>query len=215
MIDKSSYGSVGLVYVICAALVFVLVKFVHIPLIVWPSIALILWFAVWQTFFFRVPKRNTVGTDKAVASVADGRVIIVQKAVEQEYLKRECIQISVYMNFFDVHSNFWPANGEVTYYKYHPGAHMFAFEPKASLKNEHTCICMKVNGKDVFFKQIAGGFARRISFYGKAGDKVNAGDQCGIIKFGSRIDMYLPLDAEILVKEGDYARASETLLAKL
>jgi phosphatidylserine decarboxylase len=119
------------------------------------------------------------------------------------------------MNFFNVHVNYWPVAGEATYYKYHPGKYLFAYLPKASELNEHTSIGMKSAYGDVFFKQIAGTFARRIVFNGTIGDKVEKAQECGIIKFGSRIDMYLPLDADIKVELGQCVRACETVLAEL
>ena len=120
------------------------------------------------------------------------------------------------MNFFDVHANFWPASGEVTYYHYYPGEHFLAFAPKASAENEHSCIGLRLaGGQEILFKQLAGVFARRIVCYAKDGLQVQGGAQCGIIKFGSRIDLFLPLDAKVKVKVGDSVRACETVLAEL
>ena len=166
-------------------------------------------------FFFRVPNRQIVGNDNDVTSVADGKIVVVEKAYEPEFLKRECIQVSVYMDFFNVHVNYWPVSGEVKYYKYHPGKYMLAFLPKASELNEHTSTSIASPYGDVFFKQIAGTFARRIVCYAKPGNNEEKGSQCGIIKFGSRIDMYLPLDADIKVKIGDYVKGSESIIATL
>ena len=166
-------------------------------------------------FFFRVPDRQRIGEDRDVTSVADGRVVVIDKVFEPEYLKSECIQVSVYMDFFNVHVNYWPISGEVQYYKYHPGKYMLAFLPKASELNEHTSTAIRSVYGDVFFKQIAGTFARRIVCYAKPGNQEEKGSECGIIKFGSRIDMYLPLDAEIKVNIGDYVKASETIIAAL
>ena len=203
-IDRDSIGSLVLVYLIGAALIFVLLFFVRTP-----------WIA-WQTAFFRVPERERTGTPRSVTSVADGKVVIVDKVFEPEHLKTECIQISVYMNFFDVHANFWPVDGEVTYYHYYPGKHVLAFAPKASEENEHSCIGLQLPcGKRILFKQLAGVFARRIVCYARDGVSVRRGDQCGIIKFGSRIDLYVPLDADVKVKVGDSVRACETVLAEL
>ena len=115
-----------------------------------------------------------------------------------------------------MYSNFWPVSGSVTYSHYYPGEHFLAFKPKASEENEHTCTAIRTpEGQDVFFKQIAGGFARRIVCYAQSGLQVAAGEQCGIIRFGSRIDIFLPVDAEILVRPGDQVRACETIIAKL
>ena len=215
-IDRDSIGSLALVYLIGAALIFVLLFFVRTPWIAWPLTALVLWFCIWQTAFFRVPERERTGTPRSVTSVADGKVVIVDKVFEPEHLKTECIQISVYMNFFDVHANFWPVDGEVTYYHYYPGKHVLAFAPKASEENEHSCIGLQLPcGKRILFKQLAGVCARRIVCYARDGVSVRRGDQCGIIKFGSRIDLYVPLDADVKVKVGDSVRACETVLAEL
>ncbi len=214
-LDHNSYGSVALVYLIGGVLAALLVLFVH-SWVFWPLLVLILLIVGWQTAFFRVPRRFRAGGPHSVVSVADGKVVIVDKVFEPEFLKKDCIQISVYMDFFDVHANFWPADGEVTYYRYYPGEHFLAFKPKASEENEHTCVGLRTtSGHDMLFKQLAGGFARRIVCYAKDGLPVKAGEQCGIIKFGSRIDMYVPLEAQICVKVGEQVRACETVLAEL
>lgn len=214
-IDHNSYGSVALVYLIGGVLAALLVLFVH-SWVFWPLLVLILLIVGWQTAFFRVPRRFRAGGPHSVVSVADGKVVIVDKVFEPEFMKKECIQISVYMDFFDVHANFWPADGEVTYYRYYPGEHFLAFKPKASEENEHTCVGLRTtSGHDMLFKQLAGGFARRIVCYAQDGLPVKAGEQCGIIKFGSRIDMYVPLDAKICVKVGEQVRACETVIAEL
>ena len=216
-IDRNSYGIIASFYIGGAAVIFVLLRYVDIPWLSWPLVAGILWVCVWQTCFFRVPKRRRCGSSRKVSSVADGKVVIVDMAAyESEYLKRECIQVSVYMNFFDVHANFWPVDGTVSHYEYHPGEHFLAFKPKASLENEHTCTCIITpEGNELLFKQIAGGFARRIVNYAGKVRTSEAGKQCGIIKFGSRIDIFLPLDAKVLVEPGQIVRACETILAEL
>ena len=215
-IDKNSRGTLALVYSISTVLIFVLLQFVRTPWLAWPLVAVLVWFCVWQTAFFRVPERERAGTSGSITSVADGKVVILDKVYEAEYLRAECYQLSVYMNFFDVHANFWPADGEVTYYRYYPGEHFLAFKPKASEENEHTCVGLRTpSGHSILFKQLAGGFARRIVCYAQDGLPVKAGEQCGIIKFGSRIDMYVPLDAKICVKVGEQVRACETVLAEL
>ncbi len=215
-IDRNSYGTLALVYSICIVLGFLTLRFIPIPWVSWPLVVILLWTCIWQTAFFRVPKRERGGGPHSVTSVADGRVVIVERVYEPKYLQTECIQVSVYMNFFDVHANFWPASGEVSYYRYYPGKHFLAFAPKASEENEHTCVGIRtVAGPKILFKQLAGVFARRIVCYAQDGVSVHRGDQCGIIKFGSRIDLFLPLDAEIKVKVGDAVRACETVIAEL
>ena len=132
------------------------------------------------------------------------------------YLKREAVMVSVYMDFWDLHANFWPVTGRVTFAEYFPGKHLLAFKPKASEENEHSCTIIRTDaGKEVLFKQLAGGLARRIVCYAKPGLEVRAGEQCGIIKFGSRIDYYLPVDAQVRVKAGDLVKAVSTIIAEI
>lgn len=215
MIHKDCLGTALLVWLIAGGLIFVLLRFVSCPYITYPLCAVLLFAMGFVLFFFRVPNRTTVPGDKVVTSVADGEVVVIEKVFEPEHLGKECIQVSVYMDFFNVHVNFWPISGECTYYKYHPGKYMLAFLPKASELNEHTSIGIKNEHGEILYKQLAGTFARRIVCYAKPGDKGVKGDQCGIIKFGSRIDMYLPLDADIKVKLGDCVKACESVIAEL
>ena len=205
-----------MVWAICLPLTIAIFYFLHDwPFIAYPLAIIPMFFMGFVTFFFRVPKRKRTGEDNFVTSVADGEVVVIEKVYEAEHLKCECIQVSVYMDFFNVHVNYWPISGEVTYYKYHPGKYMLAFLPKASELNEHTSTGIRNQYGDVFFKQIAGTFARRIVCYAKPGSQELKGSQCGIIKFGSRIDMYLPLDADIKVQIGDCVRGSESVIAEL
>ena len=197
------------IWLIAGALIFVILRFVNCPFISYPLCSILFFLMGFAVFFFRVPDRTAVPGDNVVTSVADGKVVVVEKVNEPEYVGGECLQVSVYMDFFNVHVNFWPISGEVTYYKYHPGKYMLAFLPKASELNEHSSMAIRNQHGDVFFKQLAGTFARRIICYAVPGNKENKGDQCGIIRFGSRIDMYLPLDADIKVKIGDYVKACE------
>lgn len=167
-------------------------------------------------YFFRVPKRDCIDKDGTITSSADGKVVIIKKVYEPEYLKREALQVSVFMSFFNVHVNFYPSSGKITYYKYHPGKYLLAFKPKASEENERTSIAMLCKcGSEILFRQIAGTFARRIVCYAKVGEDVIGGDQCGLIKFGSRVDIFLPVDAEVCVQIGDKVKACETVIARL
>ena len=205
-----------MVWAICLPLTVAIFYFLHDwPYLAYPLAIIPMFFMGFVTFFFRVPKRKRTGEDNFVTSVADGEVVVIEKVYEPEHLKCECIQVSVYMDFFNVHVNYWPIDGNVDYYKYHPGKYMFAYLPKASELNEHTSVGIKSEHGEILFKQLAGTFARRIVCYAKPGNQEVKGDQCGIIKFGSRIDMYLPLDAEIKVQIGDYVRACESVIAEL
>ncbi len=215
IIHKDCYGTILTVWAICGTLAFLILRFIPWALVSYLLATIPFFMMGFVLFFFRVPVRQSVGESNEVTSVADGKVVVIEKVFEPEYLKAECMQVSVYMDFFNVHVNFWPVSGEVTYYKYHPGKYMLAYLPKASELNEHTSTAVKSQYGDVFFKQIAGTFARRIVCYAKPGTQEVKGTECGIIKFGSRIDMYLPLDAEIKVELGDYVRASESIIAAL
>ena len=215
MIDRDSRGLLAVMYLCAAAVCAALVVFVSSPWIVWPSVVAVIWFCVWQAFFFHVPVREYSGGPGVITAVSDGKVVICEKAFEPEVLKRDCIQVSIYMNFFDVHANFWPLSGKLTAHRYCPGKHMLAFKPKASLDNEHTWSVIEYGGSEILFKQIAGGFARRIVLHASDDQLVTGGTQCGIIKFGSRIDYYFPLDTTIEVKVGDMVRACESVIARL
>ena len=216
-IDNDSYGTILVSWCICAVLIFLTARYIPILWISLPLCLIFVIFMVFITWFFRVPDRNIPDENdtQLVTSAADGKVVIVEKVFEKEYLKRDCIQISVYMDFFDVHCNFWPVTGLVSYYKYHPGKYLLAFHPKSSELNEHSSTCLKNEHGEVFFKQIAGTFARRIVCYSEPGHLEYRGEQCGVIKFGSRIDLFVPLEADVKVKVGDKVRAVESILAVL
>lgn len=215
-IDKNSYGLILLLFFFNALVIWAGFRFVPVRWVSW-VIAVVFWLlSIFQLAFFRVPSREKAGSGKIVSSAADGKVSIVDTAYENEVLGRECRLVSVYMDFFDVHANFWPLSGTITYYRYHPGKHLLAFRPKASEDNEHTTTVIRnKDGQEVLFRQIAGTFARRIVCYSEEGSEVNAGEQCGIIKFGSRLDIYLPLDADVKVKVGDNVHAIESVIANL
>ena len=215
-IDKNSYGLVLLLFFFNALVIWAGFRFVSPRWVSW-TIAVVFWLlSIFQLAFFRIPSREAKGSGKTVSSAADGRVSIVDTSYENEVLKRECKRVCVYMDFFDVHANFWPLTGKIAYYKYHPGKHLLAFKPKASEDNEHsTTVIRNQDGQEVLFRQIAGTFARRIVCYSEEGNEVSAGEQCGIIKFGSRLDIYLPLDADVKVKVGDTVRAIESVIANL
>lgn len=216
IIQKDCYNTILLVWLICAPLVYLLMRFIPYPALAYILCTIPVTFMGFTLFFFRVPKRTTVAGDNVVTSVADGKVVIVDKVYDDEYIKGECIQVSVYMDFFNVHVNYWPISGEVTYYKYHPGKYMLAFLPKASELNEHSSVAIRSLYGDVFFKQLAGTFARRIVTYAEpVGKSVIKGEQCGVIKFGSRLDIFLPLDSDIKVQLGDCVKACETVIAEL
>ncbi len=166
--------------------------------------------------FFRKPTRTTVKNPKHIIAPADGKVVVIEEVVETEYFKEPRRQVSIFMSPLNVHINFNPIAGIVTYAKYHAGKYLVAWHPKSSTENERTTIVVKHhNGTEVLFRQIAGALARRICWYVKEGQTVEQGSEFGFIKFGSRIDIYLPLDAKILVNIDDKPVGGETVIAEL
>ncbi len=167
--------------------------------------------------FFRVPIwRKTTMTEDAVLAPADGVVAANEVVLEDEYFHAERRQISIFMSIYDVHINFFPFDGEVTYYKYHPGKFLVAFNPKSSSDNEHNTIVLKdKKGREILVRQIAGFVARRIVCDLQQGDEAVVGEELGMIRFGSRVDVFLPLDAEVEVKINHRTVGKETVLARL
>ena len=215
-LDKDTYGTVLLIYGLSAATIVLLLCLVPQGWIKWPLTLGLLWLCAWQTYFHMVPDRAPVGSEHIVSAVSDGKVVRIEKIHEARYFKREVLMISVYMDFWDLHANFWPVSGSVAYAEYFPGKHMLAFKPKASEENEHSCTVIRTpSGQEVLFKQLAGGFARRIVCYARKDMDVRAGEQCGIIKFGSRIDYFLPADAQVRVKVGDFVKAVSSVIAEI
>lgn len=165
--------------------------------------------------FFRHPTRAHTIKEDAIVSPADGEVVVIEETEETEYFKDKRLQVSIFMSPINVHVNRYPIAGEVSYAKYHPGKFMVASLPKASTENERTSIVVKHNnGQSVLFRQVAGALARRIVMYSKVGDKATQCGEMGFIKFGSRVDLYLPLDAKMKVKIGDTVYGSQTIIAE-
>lgn len=166
--------------------------------------------------FFRVPKKTLYAAADDVVSPADGKVVAIEEVFESEYLETKAIQVSVFMSPLNVHVNFNPISGVVKYFKYHKGLYLVAWHPKSSTDNERTTVVTEdAKGRKVLFRQIAGAVARRICWYVKEGEQVEQGKEFGFIKFGSRVDILLPISSEIKVKIGDKVKGVETVLAKL
>lgn len=164
--------------------------------------------------FFRNPLRSTPQEPGSIIAPADGQVVVIEEVEELEYFKDRRRQISIFMSPLNVHVNRVPISGKVVYYKYFKGKYLVAWHPKSSTKNERTSVVMEENGKEVLFRQIAGAVARRIVCYVKPGDELSKGDEYGFIKFGSRIDVYLPLNADVTVEIGQKTIGGETVIAK-
>ena len=154
--------------------------------------------------FFRIPARTCVFTDNDIMCPADGKVVVIEEVLETEYFNDKRIQISIFMSPMNVHANYNPISGIVKYVKYHAGLFLVAWHPKSSTENERTTMVIEhSSGKEVLFRQVAGAVARRICYYIQPEQKAITGEEFGFIKFGSRIDVFLPLDCEINVKIGD------------
>jgi len=180
----------------------------------WWSVPVWLW-VLFVLQFFRDPARNVPGGRRTVVAPADGRVVAVEKA-EDPYLKRSSTKVSVFMNVFNVHSNRSPVDGEVRQTWYDAGSFLNAALDKASVENERNALWLRADaGQDVTCVQIAGLIARRILCYVKAGDHLNRGDRFGFIRFGSRVDLYLPPDARVRVELGQKVSAGSTIVAEL
>ena len=166
--------------------------------------------------FFRVPNRECHFGENDIVCPADGKVVVIEEVEETEYFNDKRIQISIFMSPLNVHANYNPISGIIKYVKYHPGLFLVAWHPKSSTDNERsTVVIQHSNGREVLFRQIAGAVARRICYYVKKEDQVKTGDEFGFIKFGSRIDLLLPLDAKINLKIGDKVKAKVTKIGEL
>lgn len=167
-------------------------------------------------WFFRVPNRQILDHRENVIAPVDGKVVMIKEVEENEFLNEKCIQISIFMSPLNVHICRYPVSGDVTYKKYHKGKYLVAWHEKSSTENERTSVAVKTKtNHQVLFRQIAGYVARRIVFYCNEKDNAKAGHEFGFIKFGSRMDVFLPLDTEIICKIGDKTTGGLDVIAKL
>ena len=165
--------------------------------------------------FFRNPVRNTIINEKHVISPVDGKVVNIEKVYEKEYFKDERLQVSIFMSPFNVHVTRYPISGKVNFSKYHPGEYLVAWHPKSSEKNERTTIVLEneVVGK-ILYRQIAGALARRIVNYAEVGENVTQGKDAGFIKFGSRVDLFLPVDSILNIEINQHIRGGEDIISE-
>lgn len=178
-------------------------------LLIWVLYGFIVW-------FFRNPDRFVEANNNDIIAPVDGKVVVIEEVEENEFLKTKCIQLSIFMSPLNVHVNRYPVSGKVIYTKYHPGKYLVAFHPKSSTLNERTTVVVETESKHrVLFRQIAGAVARRIVLYSKEKDEAIAGNEYGFIKFGSRLDIFLPIGTEILVNIGDKTKGGEQKIAEL
>jgi phosphatidylserine decarboxylase len=175
-------------------------------------ISLLLYLTIVQ--FFRHPNRNIPTGENLIIAPADGKVVVIEEVVESEYYKDKRRQVSIFMSPINVHVNRYPVSGKVAYQKYHPGKYLVAWHPKTSTENERTTVVVESAKGSILFRQIAGALAKRIVCYAKEGAEAKMGAEYGFIKFGSRIDLFLPLDAEICVEMNQKTLGGETIVAK-
>lgn len=167
-------------------------------------------------WFFRMPTRTPIIDDNKIIAPSDGKVVIIEKVFEPEYFKEERIQVSIFMSPLNVHAQWFPINGKVNYYKYHPGKYLVAWHPKSSTLNERTTMVLEnKKGEEILVRQVAGAVARRIVSYAtKPGIKAEQGKEFGFIKFGSRIDLYLPLNTKIITELEQKVEGSISVIAE-
>lgn len=192
--------------------------------IIWSDNSLVKWtflffsliIYVFILFFFRLPVRNLEPDSGLIYAPADGKVVVIEETVEKEYFGDSRLQISIFMSPFNMHSNRYPVSGQVKYVCYHPGNYMVAWHPKSSELNERSSIVIETEGgEEILIRQIAGAVARRIVTYAKKDQMVTQGDELGFIKFGSRVDIFLPLGTEIEVPILQHVRANKSIIAKI
>lgn len=216
MFHKEGHKIIFIVFVITVVTIFLTDYFIenHWLQILMQLVFLLFLILILQ--FFRNPKRFSKVNDKHVLSAVDGKVVVIEEVFEKEVFNDKRIQVSVFMSPINVHVTRYPIAGKVVFSTYHPGKYLAAWHPKASEENERTTVVVENNtfGK-VLYRQIAGALAKRIVNYAKIGDTVQQGADSGFIKFGSRVDIFLPLNAEIKVKLNQKVRGGESIIAKI
>ena len=214
-IHKEGYGSIAWATLIFGAINILSFYFISFsfPAISWIIFIATFVFLILIISFFRIPKRKLTIQENAIIAPADGKVVVIEEVQADEYFSDRRIQVSIFMSPLNVHVNRNPVSGEVVYSEYHKGKYLVAWHPKSSTENERHCVVYRKNGKEILVKQIAGAVAKRIINYLQPGQQVNQTDEMGFIKFGSRVDLLLPLDAKIHVKIGDKPQGGVTTVA--
>lgn len=218
-INKEGYKIIGVSGVVCLLIWWVFYRLLESDasvVLLWSGTVFLLLFWFFIVAFFREPRRVRIHDADLVFAPCDGRVVVTENEQETEYLGREMLQISIFMSITNIHMNWVPVGGVVEYFKYHPGRFLVAWHPKSSTENERTTTVVRMpSGQQILFRQIAGLIARRIISYMKVGHAVEQNSVCGFIKFGSRVDVLVPKDSELLVEIGDPVVGSLTPIARL
>jgi phosphatidylserine decarboxylase len=216
MFHKEGHKIIIITFVIIVGCVLLVDNFISISWLQKLLFVLLFAFLIIILQFFRNPKRNTILNDKQVISPVDGKVVVIEEVFEKEYFKEKRLQVSVFMSPINVHVTRYPIGGHVIFSKYHPGKFLVAWHPKASEENERTTVVVEneTYGK-VLHRQIAGALAKRIVNYATLNDKAIQGGESGFIKFGSRVDLFLPLDTNIKVKLNQKVKGGESIIAEV
>ncbi|MFI5196028.1 MAG: phosphatidylserine decarboxylase family protein [Chitinophagales bacterium] len=214
-IHREGYRYIIIATILWIGLAWATYHFLHVQLFWLAALITFLLFLVWfwVVAFFRLPSRNFVhGEDKIIAP-ADGKVVVIEETYEPEYFMHNCLQISIFMSPINVHVNRNPVSGVIKYMKYHSGKYLVAWHPKSSTENERTTIVIGNDKGDILLRQIAGAMARRIKFYVQEDDIVKQNEEFGFIRFGSRVDLFLPLSVKVNIAIGDDVKGGVTVLA--
>jgi phosphatidylserine decarboxylase len=214
-IHKEGYKTIAIATILFGAINILSFYYISLPA---PAISWIIFIStlgllLFLISFFRIPNRKLTADDSAIVSPADGTVVAIEEVQADEYFADRRIQVSVFMSPLNVHVNRNPVSGEVAYSQYHKGKYLVAWHPKSSTENERHTVVYNTNGKEILVKQIAGALAKRICNYLQPGMQVKQTDEMGFIKFGSRVDLLLPLDAKVNVKIGDKPKGGVTVVA--
>lgn len=215
MIHREGYPTIVLTIIFIAALNLLVHFFLPIEIVKWLAYAFSVFLLVIILQFFRSPKRAITIDENYIIAPADGKVVVIEEVNETEYFNDKRMQISIFMSPLNVHVNRFPIGGIVKYVKYHAGLYLVAWHPKSSTENERTTIVVKhKNNSEILFRQIAGAMARRIVHYCKENDTALQGEEMGFIKFGSRVDVLLPLSAKVSVKLNQNVKGAQTIIAE-
>jgi len=215
-VHKAGIGTINYATAVLAALILISWFFIPEQSIKFGILAAaaVVYFLIIQ--FFRYPQRTVSPNDKAILSPADGKICVIKETIENEYLKTKCLQVSIFMSPTNVHINWVPIPGIITYMKHKDGEFYAAFKDKSAEENERTTTAVRINdGREIVMSQVAGAMARRIINYVKVGDAVDQATELGFIRFGSRVDLYLPLDTKLQVKLNDKVKGSQTIIGKI
>ncbi len=214
MFHKEGSQIIVLTIFVFTILLLALRQFVANKLFIYSLVALLIVLLVLVLQFFRNPKRIAPNNESQLVAPVDGKVVVIEEVQETEYFKDKRIQVSIFMSPLNVHVTRYPAAGEVTFSKYHKGKYLVAWHPKASEENERTTVVVKTQQfGEILYRQIAGALAKRIVNYAEEGQKVTQGEDSGFIKFGSRVDVFLPLNANVKVAINEKVRGAESVIA--